>query len=408
MTMFTYLFISGLCLLLLLHIVCKFWQDAVEIHSTADNLDKGRELAARREQATKDPQRNASRTVWLHTSPLNTAMSGNKAMTPPTRCSRGPMPGIRRSLACNRIVTTSDGVPLSVRDWGSHDAGHTIVLLHGFCLNKESWNIQITQLIRRWNNNIRIISYDHRGHGDSGNAPMHTYRIDRLADDLAELLVALGVTGPLTLVGHSMGGMTALAYLGRPATKRPVEPESLVLVATAAGNLGSHGLGRLLSTPAPSMLYHLIHHMPRAGTDEVVQFLARPVCAALTRHSGYGEAAPKSLVDASAAAINATPSTTKVGFLPGLKDYDCSQALSSITAKTTMISGGADKLTPMCHARKLAAGIPGAMLICRPTAGHTLLHEVPQLVTGAITCAIAGDSPVPAQTSPVEDEERVS
>jgi len=203
------------------------------------------------------------------------------------------MPGIRRSLTRNRIVTTSDGVPLCVRDWGSHDAGHTVVLLHGFCLNKDFWNIQMTQLIRHWGNNIRIISYDHRGHGDSGDAAMHTYRIDRLADDLAELLVALGVTGPLTLVGHSMGGMTALAYQSRPATKRPAEPESLVLVATAAGNLGSHGLGRLLSTPVTSMLYHLVHHMPRAGTDEVVQFLTRPVCAAVTRHSGYGEAPPR-------------------------------------------------------------------------------------------------------------------
>lgn len=331
-------------------------------------------------------------------------MSGNKAMTPqtvPTRCSRRRMPGTRRSLACNRTVTTSDGVSLSVRDWGSHAAGHTVVFLHGFCLNKESWNIQMTQLIRRWGNNIRIISYDHRGHGDSGNASMHTYRIDRLADDLAELLVALGVTGPLTLAGHSMGGMTALAYLRRPASKRPIEPESLVLVATAAGNLGSHGLGRLLSTPATSMLYHLVHRMPRAGTDEVVQFLARPVCAALTRHGGYGEAAPKSLVAMSAAALNATPSATKVGFLRGLKEYDCSQTLSSITAKTTIISGGADKLTPMWHARELADGIPGATLIHRPTAGHTLLHEVPQVVTGAISSAIAAGGSAPGAGSQV-------
>jgi pimeloyl-ACP methyl ester carboxylesterase len=275
-------------------------------------------------------------------------------------------------------------------------------------LNKDSWNIQMTQLIRRWGNNIRIISYDHRGHGDSGDAPMHTYRIDRLADDLAELLVALGVTGPLTLVGHSMGGMMALAYLGRPASKRPVDPESLVLVATAAGNLCSYGLGRLLSTPVASMLYHVVNHMPRAGTDEVFQILARSVCAILTRHVGYGEAAPKSLVAMSAATINATPSTTKVGFLPGLKEYDCTRTLSSITAKTTIISGGADKLTPLCHARELAAGIPGATLIRQPNAGHTLLHEIPHVVTGAISSAIAAGGRVPAQTSPVEDEDRVS
>src|ERR1700744_4053931 len=198
-------------------------------------------------------------------------MSGDKAMTPqtpPPRGSRKRKPITRRSLACNRIVTTSDGVSLSVRDWGTRAAGHTVVFLHGFCLNKESWNIQMTQLIRRWGNNIRIISYDHRGHGKSGNASMHTYRIDRLADDLAELLVALSVSGPLTLVGHSMGVMTALAYLRRPASTRPAEPESLVLVATAAGNLGSHGLGRLLSTPATSRPLHPVSRLPRAGTGE--------------------------------------------------------------------------------------------------------------------------------------------
>ena len=333
--------------------------------------------------------------------------------TPPSRCSRRRVSGARRSLVCNRTVTTSDGVRLSVRDWGSHAAGHTVVLLHGLCLNKDSWNIQMAQLIRRWGNNIRIISYDHRGHGDSGNAPMQTYRIDRLADDLAEVLVALGVTGPLTLVGHSMGGMTALAYLGRPASRRPVEPERLVLVATAAGKLGSRGLGRLLGTPAPSMLYHLAHRMPRAGADEVVQFLTRPVSAALTRYGGYGDSAPKPLVDESAATINATPLKTKAGFLRALKDYDLYHTLGSITAKTTVISGGVDKLTPPCHARELADAIPGATLIHRPTAGHGLLHEVPQVVTGAISSAIADGSHSGARdsvrvASPVKREERVS
>jgi len=315
------------------------------------------------------------------------------------------MPGMRRSRARNRIVTTSDGVPLSVRDWGSHAAGHTVVLLHGLCLDKDSWNIQVTQLIQHWGNGIRIISYDHRGHGESGNAPMHTYRIDRLADDLAEVLVALSVTGSLTLAGHSMGGMTALAYLGRPAGKRPVEVEGLVLVATAAGKLGSRGLGRLLGTPVPSMLYHLANRMPRAGADEVVQFLTRPVSAALTRYGGYGDSAPKQLVDESAATINATPLATKAGFLRDLKDYDHYHTLSSITARTTILSGGADKLTPAWHARELAQRIPGATLIHRPTAGHSLLHEVPQAVTGAISSAIAGG---PVLAPPVEAEERAS
>jgi hypothetical protein len=68
-TMLTYLIVSGLCLLLLLHVVGKVWQNAVEIHSAADNFDKARDLAARGQQATNDSERNSSRTSWLESSP---------------------------------------------------------------------------------------------------------------------------------------------------------------------------------------------------------------------------------------------------------------------------------------------------------------------------------------------------
>src|SRR6516162_4445692 len=131
-----------------------------------------------------------------------------------------------------RTVTTSDGVSLSVRDYGSPYPAHTVVLLHGFCLTKDSWTIPIDHLLHRYGDSIRIISYDHRGHGDSAAAPMHTYHIDRLAADLADLLAALDVTGPLTFAGHSMGGMVALAYLGRPAAQRPAQPYCIIPAAT--------------------------------------------------------------------------------------------------------------------------------------------------------------------------------
>ena len=44
--MLNYLIVSGLCLLLLLHIVCKVLQHALEIHCAADNLDEASDLAA--------------------------------------------------------------------------------------------------------------------------------------------------------------------------------------------------------------------------------------------------------------------------------------------------------------------------------------------------------------------------
>jgi hypothetical protein len=66
--MFTYLLVSGWCLLLLLHIVGKVWQNALEIHNAAHNFDKARDVAARGQRAAHDSVRNASRTGWLESS----------------------------------------------------------------------------------------------------------------------------------------------------------------------------------------------------------------------------------------------------------------------------------------------------------------------------------------------------
>jgi hypothetical protein len=66
--MFTYLIVFGLCLLLLLHIVSKAWQNALEIYSAAHNFDKAGDLAARGRRAANDSVRNASRTDWLESS----------------------------------------------------------------------------------------------------------------------------------------------------------------------------------------------------------------------------------------------------------------------------------------------------------------------------------------------------
>ncbi len=282
-----------------------------------------------------------------------------------------------------RTVTTSDGARLAVRDYGRADtAEHTIVLLHGLCLTKSSWALQIRELLRRWGGSLRIISYDHRGHGGSTDAEMPTYRIDRLAADLAEVLTALRVSGPLTLAGHSMGGMTALAYLGRPACDRPVEPQGLVLIATAAGRLAQRGLGRLLATPATGVLFDVVGRIPGRAADRAIEGLTRPVRDGVVRHSGHG------IADATASAIHTISLTTAAGFLPSLKRYDQYRTLKSIAAKTIVISGGADMTTPVTHAQDLAASIPGAVHLHRPAAGHMILQEEAQFVTNAIVSVL--------------------
>jgi pimeloyl-ACP methyl ester carboxylesterase len=278
-------------------------------------------------------------------------------------------------------VKTDDGAVLAVHDSGPQTAQHTVVFLHGLCLTRESWAGQIAYLSRRYGSTVRVISYDHRGHGRSGSAPMGTYRIDRLAEDLAQVLAAAQVSGQVTLVGHSMGGMTALAYLGR--RHRPVEAHGLVLVATAAGKIAERGLGRLLATPATAALFGLVEHTP----DHVVRAMVGPVCTTLGRWRRGVHSA--TLAATAVAALTSTPVPTAVGFLPSFRAYDQYAALAGIRARTVVVSGGMDPLIPPAHARDLAAGIAGAQHVHLPAAGHMLPQEAPHVLDDAIGRAIS-------------------
>lgn len=286
---------------------------------------------------------------------------------------------------CREVtITMDDGVALAVRDLGGPGAGHTVVFLHGLCLSQGCWGRQVDYLVDRYGPAVRIISYDHRGHGRSGQAPMNTYRIERLARDLAAVLTGLRVDGAVTLVGHSMGGMTALGYLG--LDQRPIEPAGLVLVATAAGKLCHRGLGRMLGTPATGALFGVVNRAPEVA----IRALVGPLCAALGRCRRGASAATVAAVAADALA--AVSVATAVGFLPALRDLDQYPMLAGIRARTVVLSGGADPLTPAVHGRDLAAAIPGAEHVEIPAAGHMLPLEAPQVVHQAIRRAIAIDA----------------
>jgi pimeloyl-ACP methyl ester carboxylesterase len=300
-----------------------------------------------------------------------------------TASSAPSAPGSPVALGRERIVIVRDGVRLAVRDQGPRHAEATVVLLHGLCLEKGSWGGQIHQLTRQWGDRIRIISYDHRGHGGSGSAPKRTYTVAQLAEDLADVLTALHVTGPLTLAGHSMGGMVALAYLGLPQADRPVQPHGLVLAATAAGRLAERGIARLLASPAMDMLCGLAAFAPQRA----LRLLTKPVCATLALQ--VGSHARSTLAALFANALAATASLdSAVGFLPSLRSYDQTSTLGSVRAQTIILSGGADVLTPPSHSHDMAAAIPGAAHEHIPMAGHMLLQEATHAVTDAISRTI--------------------
>lgn len=292
--------------------------------------------------------------------------------------------GRRGERRCRQLrVLASDGASLAVRDEGPLDAEHVVVFVHGLCLSDLEWELQVKYLQEQYGGGIRLIRYDQRGHGNSSQAPMSSYRVPQLGLDLAAVLRALRVSGRVTLVTHSMGGMAALEYFGLAAADRPLEPHGLVLIATAAGQLAERGLGRLLAAPVTAALVDVVNHTPQAAW----RLLAGPLGAAVG-HLRAHSAQRKALVALTAGALLSTPVATAVGFLPSLKVFDRAAVLGSIRARTVVVSGEADLLTPPVHSVQMAAAIPGAVHLQLPGVGHMIPQEAPQVINAAISRVI--------------------
>ena len=109
-------------------------------------------------------------------------------------------------------IGTQDGTEIFYRDLGT---GTPVVLIHGWPLSGDMWDIQLNYLAEH---GVRAIAYDRRGFGRS-DQPWSGYDYDTLASDLNDLLEELDVRGA-TLVGFSMGGGEVVRYLSRYGTSR--------------------------------------------------------------------------------------------------------------------------------------------------------------------------------------------
>ncbi|WP_067648049.1 alpha/beta fold hydrolase [Nocardia harenae] len=131
-------------------------------------------------------------------------------------------------------VTTVDGAKLRVHAYGPADAD-AIVLIHGWSCCIEYWNPQINAFAE----NFRVISYDQRGHGDSGLGRLAPSG-ETFADDLATVLDATLRPGQKALlVGHSMGGITIQAWAQRYPEQVARRAAGVILANTAAKDIKS-------------------------------------------------------------------------------------------------------------------------------------------------------------------------
>ena len=275
-------------------------------------------------------------------------------------------------------VISADGTRLHAEVFGPQDAP-TVVLVHGWTNELAVWHHQIRDLM----DGFRVVAYDQRGHGRSDPPRGGAYSSDALGDDLHAVINATVPQGQRCVVaGHSMGGMTIVAWAGGNAEQVRSHVAAAMLIGTGMGDLTEQSL---VLRPRVGLQIHRAL-MPRAVALPVkLPKHTTPLSFRSTRYIALSPAAGPGTVAFTERMVAACPAPVRAGFGRSLSSLDLYASVPRLEVPTVVMVGERDKLTPAWHARKLAETLPDVVeLVELPEVGHMLQLEAADEVTRRI------------------------
>lgn len=226
--------------------------------------------------------------------------------------------------------------------------GEPIIFSHGWMDDCSVWKSQIEFFAKRY----KVIVYDHRGHGKS-DKPEKDYSIQTLSNDLFALIQKLNFE-KITIIGLSMGGMTAMVF----ALDHPDKVSKLVLVGTTAK----------MSFSMRVQIWIMMHIFPYKS-------FARGAI-----DTKYYEPSEQVIKEAMDRALR-TPKYAAYGcYLEFTKNYDIRDRVSKIKVPTLIIVGDKDNITPVDMSQYLNREIEGSKLQIMPNSKHMpMIDKVKEL-----------------------------
>jgi pimeloyl-ACP methyl ester carboxylesterase len=246
---------------------------------------------------------------------------------------------------------------------------HTVVLLHGFGDSLATWRHVLPALALRH----RVIAIDLPGFGASGAIPPGTL-LDGQVEAVADVLDALGVHGPVALVGNSMGGATSLRF----ALAHPERTDRVVTIAPAGLGQGVPVWWRMLSGQLLSLrlLLMSLEMVPAS----LVEAVARQIFLHLVIHDPTSiDAETLSRMGARYRTRRDVEDLYRHGKLlvAELTSGALLDEVEALEAPLLVVWGRHDRLIPVSHGRALAETVPGACLRIIERCGHCPQVERP-------------------------------
>jgi len=232
--------------------------------------------------------------------------------------------------------------------------GETIILLHGFGDQKDSW----VKFARPLAQNYHVIIPDLPGFGDSSKILSQSYDMNTQLARIAAFLDKVGA-GKYHVAGNSMGGLIA----GLLAAQYPDRVLSLAL-------LDSYGIGNREKSELVRGLEKgvnpLIVEKPE-DYDSMLKFMfVKP------------PSIPGPVKKYLAARSLASKEFNKKVFSEVKGDTLLEEKMAGIKARTLVIWGDTDRVFPVSSARVLEQGIAGSKVIIMKDCGHLPMTERPE------------------------------
>jgi 3-oxoadipate enol-lactonase len=240
--------------------------------------------------------------------------------------------------------------------------GEPIVLIHGFPLTREIWELAAPALAR----SMQVILPDLRGMGAS-SVPDGPYLMETLAGDIAAVLDTLGIERA-AIAGHSLGGYVAMAFC-RMYTERVTR---LALVCSR------------LAADTPEIARSREQLADRLEQEGRIDAAVDAYVPRLFSTAVLGRRSP--IVDRARQIALHNNARGSAAMLRGMAQrgdsYDIAEELSM---PVLIVAGAADQIVPLEEAELMRRTFPNATLRVLARSGHVPMLDDPDALTKALS-----------------------